>query len=114
MARHLLRIPERGTIRMLHDISVALDSHKGKRAASEEFVVEGSMERPKIIIRYPGNKVKRRELKDPGRKGAVLWEALYDFLVVPFMEGSEMPFKEFNYRKIAEDFFDNKKDSEGF
>jgi len=110
MARHILRIEEGDTKRMLHDISVALDPFKDKPNESEEFVVEGTLEDPKILIRYPGKKKKRRPLKNPKRKGAVLWEALYDFLVIVIKDGSEVPIKEFSYRKIVADIRENKDD----
>ena len=114
MARHLLHIKEGDGKEMLHQIAEALDPYKGLPEASEEFVVEGALEKPEIMIRYPGKKVKKRTLKNPLRQGAVLWEALYDFLVIPISYGRELPFSEFNYRKIAQDFHDHKRGSEDF
>ena len=114
MVRRLLNVPEGDELKMLHDIAVALDPYKERPEASEEFVVEGTLERPEIILRYPGKKVKRRDVKNPSRKGSVLWEALYDFLVVPIADGKELQFSDFNYRKLADDFCKFKKSSEEF
>lgn len=77
------------------------------------FVVEGTLEMPIVGIRYPGKKVKKRELKKP-RNDSARWENLFDFEVVPFENGSERSSNEFTLTKIAADFYKYKKGHEEF
>jgi hypothetical protein len=82
-----------------------LDSYKDEPLLSRYFLVEsnGDME---ILIRYPGNKMNRRSHKRIPSK--ILWQNLYDFLVVPKMDGKEYDIREFTYKALLSDFEKNK------
>jgi len=61
-----------------------LDKYKDKPITSVEFIVERDEKNRKIIgIKYPGRKIKKRNLKRP-RKNSALWENLYDFFVAVY------------------------------
>ncbi len=85
----------------------ALYPHREEEAASVEFIVEGTLERPFVSIRYPGRKVGKRE-------GRIVWRNLFDFVVIPYIEGKEAKEQEFTFEKLLEDFDKNKKESEEF
>lgn len=91
-----------------------LPQHCEKPTCSELFIVEGNVKQPRVGIRYPGKKLKKRELKVQNKNSA-LWANLLDFEVVPFNdEGEEVSSNIFNYRNLLLDFEKYKKDNEQF
>ena len=64
----------------------ALLPYHTKAVGSYLFIVEGTLAKPRIGIRYPGYKLKQRTLKKPNKNSA-LWANLFDFEVVPFEKG---------------------------
>lgn len=91
----------------------ALYPHREEEAASVEFIVESTKEDRLVSIRYPGKKVERRELKIP-RKNSAKWRNLFDFVVVPYINGKEAKIEEYTFEKLLEDFDENKKENEEF
>ena len=61
----------------------ALLPYHTKAVGSYLFIVEGTLAKPRIGIRYPGYKLKQRTLQKPNKSSA-LWANLFDFEVVPF------------------------------
>lgn len=87
--------------------------HRDKPIASVEFIVEGTKDNPVIGIRYPGRKLAKRTLKIK-RVNSALYANLYDFVVIPYINGKEIGEGEFTFEKILRDFQENKRDSEEF
>ena len=56
-------------------IADALLSYHTKAVGSYLFIVEGTLAKPRIGIRYPGYKLKQRTLKKPNKNSA-LWANL--------------------------------------
>ena len=77
------------------------------------FIVEGTLVKPRIGIRYPGYKLKQRKLKKPNKNSA-LWANLFDFEVVPFEKGKEGSSVHFTYANLLKDFEAHKKDDASF
>ncbi|VVB59200.1 Uncharacterised protein [uncultured archaeon] len=109
--RYLLKIKEPKNI--YHEIAVALDPHKNKPTGSVEFIVEGTLERPMIGIKYPGKKLIKRELKIT-RANSAPWGNLFDFEVVPYVNGKVSGSVNFTFENILRDFQENKRDNEEF
>ena len=84
-----------------------------KAVGSYLFIVEGTLAKPRIGIRYPGYKLKQRTLKKPN-KNSSLWANLYDFEVVPFEKGKEGSSVHFTYANLLKDFELYKKDNVSF
>lgn len=95
------------------ELAKALYPHHEKPIASVEFIVEGTKGRPIIGIRYPGRKLVKRALKVV-RKNSALWANLFDFVVIPYVNGKEVGEREFTFEKILRDFQENKRDNVGF
>ncbi len=94
---------------IFEDLAKILDPHKEDTLISNTFLVDSSKnEQIKIVIKYPGKKVKPRNLKRVNAS-SVLWECVYDFLVSPIFKCKEIPGNELTYRKILTDFEENKK-----
>ena len=91
----------------------ALLPYHTKKVGSYLFVVEGTLARPRIGIRYPGYKLKRRALKKPNKNSA-LWAKLFDFEVVPFKKGKEDSSVHFTYANLLKDFEIHKKNNQSF
>ena len=91
----------------------ALLPYHTKPVGSHLFIVEGTLAKPRIGIRYPGYKLKRRMLKKPNKNSA-LWANLFDFEVVPFEKGKEGSSIHFTYANLLKDFETHKKDSASF
>jgi len=104
-----IRNPER----IYEELALALIPHRKEPTCSVEFIVEGTLKNPIIGIRYPGRKVKKRELKVV-RKNSAKWANLLDFVVVPYINGKEARTEDFTFEKLLEDFEKNKKDNEEF
>lgn len=96
-----------------HEIAITLEPYKEREVASMEFIVEGTKEKPIVGIRYPGRKVERRMLRVK-RSNSAEWRNLFDFLVVPYIDGKEARAQEFTFEKILRDFEENKRDNEEF
>lgn len=91
----------------------ALLPYHTKAVGSHLFVVEGTLAKPRIGIRYPGYKLKQRTLKKPNKNSA-LWANLFDFEVVPFEKGSEGSSVHFTYANLLKDFEAHKKGNASF
>ena len=102
-----------GGLDVFKHLTHALLPYHAKAVGSYLFIVEGTLKRPRIGIRYPGRKLKKRTLKKI-RKNSVLWANLFDFEVVPFEKGSEGSSVHFTYAKLLKDFEAYKKDSKAF
>ena len=109
--RKLLTIVDSKNI--YQELAETLYPHRDKEKFSIEFIVEGTLEDPKIGIRYPGKKVKKRDLKII-RSNSALWGNLYDFVVIPYIKGKEADEINFTFEEILNDFEKNKKDSDEF
>ena len=96
-----------------HELSKMLPLYKEEPVGSILFIVEGTLAKPRIGIRYPGYKLKQRILKKPNKNSA-LWANLFDFEVVPFENGSEGSSIRFTYANLLKDFEMHKKNSASF
>ena len=103
-----LRVSERKDV--YKHLAEVLPEYCEKPMFSEIFIVEGMLEKPRVGIRYPGKKLRKRNVSPRFAQ----WANLLDFLVVPFVNGVEQLPKEFNYRYILADFDEHKKDSDAF
>lgn len=81
-----LHIP--GGVETFKHLAHALLPYHTKAVGSLLFVVEGTLKKPRIGIRYPGYKLKQRTLKKPNKNSALLAD-LFDFEVIPFEKGRE-------------------------
>lgn len=91
----------------------ALLPYHTETVSSYLFIVEGTITKPRIGIRYPGYKLKQRTLKKPNKNSA-LWANLFDFEVVPFEKGKEGSSVNFTYANLLKDFEAHKKNSNIF
>jgi len=64
-------------------LAETLPPFRSEPTCSRLFIVEGSLENPRVGIRYPGRKLKQRALKKPNKNSA-LWANLLDFEAAPF------------------------------
>ena len=92
-----------------HELALALHQYCECEKLSKEFVVEGTLVEPLIVIKYPGKKLRKREGNVRLKYGN-----LYDFLVIPYVNKKPVDEKYFTYRKMLRDFIDNKKDNDDF
>lgn len=99
--------------KIYQELTNKLAPYREKPIGSVLFIVEGTKQRPVIGIRYPGRKVRRRELKRP-RADSALWANLYDFEVVPYKNGKQFEERKFTYPEMLKDFQENKINSERF
>lgn len=106
-----MRIP--GGSDVFKHLAHALFPYHTKKAGSYLFIVEGTLAKPRIGIRYPGYKLKQRTLKKPNKNSA-LWANLFDFEVVPFEKGKEGSSIHFTYAKLLKDFEAHKKNNASF
>lgn len=91
-----------------------LDKYKDRPIASVEFIVERDEKNRKIIgIKYPGRKIKKRNLKRP-RKNSAPWENLYDFFVAVYDKKESDISEGFTWAKLIEDFEKYKKKDKKF
>ncbi|MCX6787280.1 MAG: hypothetical protein NTY93_02005 [Candidatus Kaiserbacteria bacterium] len=91
----------------------ALLPYHTKAVGSYLFIVEGTLTKPRIGIRYPGRKLEQRILKKPNKNSA-LWANLFDFEVVPFEKGKESSSVHFTYANLLKDFEMHKKENASF
>lgn len=99
--------------KIYHELTAILCDYREKPAGSVIFIVEGTIEKPIIGLRYPGRKLMKRELKQI-RKNSALWANLYDFGVIAFENGKEIENNRFTFTKIVEDFYENKRGNKEF
>lgn len=91
----------------------ALLPYHTEAVGSRLFIVEGTLAKPRIGIRYPGRKLKQRVLKKPNKNSA-LWANLYDFEVIPFEKGKEGSSVNFTYPNMLKDFEAHKRGNMSF
>lgn len=96
--------------KIYEEISKVLDNYKNTSHLSNEFIVEGTLEKPLISIKYPG----RKQLKlNPKRSNASQYGNLFDFVVVVHIKGKEN-ISDFTFVKILDDFYKHKKYNKKF
>lgn len=113
--RRLLKLKKDGDT--IINLANELAPFYNKKTFSEEFVVEGTLENPKIILRYPGERRLDRYLLHSGGKQSKLkirWINIFDFFVVTYDDGGEMDGGIFSYWNLADDFYANKRESKEF
>jgi len=96
--------------KIYEEITKALDPYKDTERFSNEFVVEGTLEKPIISIKYPAKKLVKL---NPKRKNSAEYGNLFDFVVVIHKDGKEN-IADFTFEKILHDFEEHKKHSEEF
>jgi len=106
-----MRIP--GDSDIFKYLAHALLPYHTKATGSYLFIVEGTLTKPRIGIRYPGYKLKQRTLKKPNKNSA-LWANLFDFEVVPFEKGKVGSSVRFTYANLLKDFEEHKKGNASF
>ena len=111
MKKILLQIKDPAKI--YQELVQALCPYKEQPAGSMVFIVEGTEKNPVIGLRYPGKKLKKREIKQP-RTNSVHWANLYDFEVVAYQNGEEVQGNQFTFSMFMEDFYNNKRDNKDF
>jgi len=102
-----------GNPNIFKNLADALLPYCVKPVGSFLFIVEGTLAKPRIGIRYPGYKLQQRTLKKPNKNSA-LWANLFDFEVIPFEKGKEGSSVRFTYANLLKDFEVYKKDSVTF
>jgi len=108
---HELHIP--GGLNFFKKLTQELLPYHTAPVGSYLFIVEGTIAKPRIGIRYPGYKLKQRTLKRPNKNSA-LWANLYDFEVVPFEKWHEGSSVGFTYANLLKDFETYKKKNKNF
>ncbi len=99
--------------KIYQELTKTLSKYRQKPQGSILFIVEGTKAYPIIGIRYPGKKVKQRNLKKPNKNSA-LWANLYDFEVVPFEKRKEINTQKFTFQEMLKDFQETKKKNKKF
>jgi len=89
---------------IFNDIALALYPFRDEAVKSVEYIVEGSIGNPQIIIKYPGYKVEK--------KGDEYYN-LFDFYVEPYIN-NEPRGELFTHENIIHDFITHKIKSEEF
>lgn len=112
MARKIL-LQIKNPDKIYHELTNALCPYREKPAGSVLFIVEGTKEKPIIGLRYPGKKLRKREVKQV-RKNSALWANLYDFEVVAYKNGKEVQGNQFTFSIFMEDFYKNKRGNKDF
>lgn len=100
-------------IRIYQELTETLCPHREKPAGSIIFIVEGTKQKPVIGLRYPGKKLRKREIKQI-RKNSALWANLYDFEVVAYKGGKKDKENQFTFSGFMEDFYKNKRGNKDF
>lgn len=95
------------------EIVQVLYPHRYAKAGSIIFVVEGNKDKPIIGLRYPGRKLRKRELKRVNVNSAH-WANLYDFEVIAYNNGKEIENQKFTFQEFLRDFQENKKNNKEF
>ncbi len=109
----LIELKIKDNKKIYQELAQALSPYREEPASSNLFIVEGTKEKPIIGIRYPGKKLKKRNLKFE-RVNSALWANLYDFEVVPYENGKEINTQKFTFEELLRDFQENKRNNEDF
>lgn len=99
--------------RIYQELARSLSPYREEPAGSMLFIVEGTKRKPIIGIRYPGKKLLKRRLKVE-RANSALWANLYDFEVVPYINGKELSTQNFTFGELMKDFQENKSKDKKF
>lgn len=99
--------------KIYQELAQALCPYKEQAPGSIIFIVEGTLSSPVIGLRYPGKKLRKREVKQV-RKNSVFWANLYDFEVVAYHNGKEIKGNQFTFSMFMEDYFKNKRNNPKF
>lgn len=87
---------------IFEDLARNLDPYKKRKVGSLAFLVDSDPnEKVKILIKYPGRKVRQRT-------GRIQWANLYDFLVAPIHNGKEIDTRLLRWSYLREDFYEHK------
>lgn len=95
------------------EISNSLYPYRKEPQGSILFIVEGTKKKPVIGIRYPGRKLRKRELKIKNVNSA-LWANLYDFEVIIFSNNEAVDSNKFTFQNIMKDFQEHKRSNKEF
>ena len=113
MSKKIREIHILGGSNIFKHLAQELLPYHTKTVGSYLFIVEGTLAKPRIGIRYPGRKLKQRVLKKPNKNSA-LWANLFDFEVIPFEKGREGSSVHFTYANLLKDFEAHKKGNASF
>jgi len=108
----ILKVPEGDDI--FKHLAKSLIPYCKSSVGSFLFIVEGSIKKPRIGIKYPGRKLRFRNEIKKIHKSSVLWANLLDFEVIPFEKGKPGVSTKFTYANLLKDFEDYKKRSAEF
>ena len=108
----LLRVSEGDSLFV--DLAKALPEYKENAPGSYLFIVEGTLEKPIIGIKYPGKKLRRRTELTRINKNSCLWANLLDFEVVIFQDGKRVDGNEFTFQNMLKDFNEDKMQNKEF
>jgi len=108
---HEIHLP--GGLNFFKNLTRELLPYYAEPVGSHLLIVEGTITKPRIGIRYPGYKLKQRILKRPNKNSA-LWANLYDFEVIPFEKRHEGSSVGFTYANLLKDFETHKKKNKFF
>lgn len=111
--KQIIELKIKNNKKVYQELTIALSPHREKPTGAILFIAEGTKKNPLIGLRYPGMKVRKRNLKTV-RVNSALWANLYDFEVVPFKNGKEIDTQKFTFEELLKDFQNNKRGSEKF
>jgi len=103
----------KGSAKIYQEVANILCNYKNKPRGSVLFLAEGSLRKPVIVLRYPGRKLRKRVLRVT-KTNSALWANLYDFEVVIYQNGKQIPSANFTFQELMKDFYENKKGSKKF
>ena len=113
MKPKLIELKIKDNSKIYQELTKALCPHREKPQGSVLFIVEGTKRKPIIGLRYPGRKLRKRQLKIV-RADSALWANLYDFEVVPYRDGRGIKELKFTFDELLRDFQENKRSSREF
>ena len=111
--KQIIELQIKDNRKIYQELTTALSPYREKPAGAILFIAEGTRKNPLIGLRYPGMKVRKRNLKTV-RVNSALWANLYDFEVVPFKNGKEIDTQKFTFEELLKDFQNNKRESAKF
>jgi len=111
--KKIVKIDISNNSNVFEHLTNALLPYHTKAVGSYLFIVEGTLTKPRIGIRYPGRKLIKREIINP-RINSIHWANLFDFEVVPFEKWKEGSSVNFTYANLLKDFEAHKKNSKFF